>query len=73
MQARVLETLGELNNKHTNQAVMIVAHEGVIAAFHCTHTGQDLGNHHISQGYPHDFLATFSIDAGNVGAFKKIY
>ncbi len=72
MQARVVETLGELNGKHAGQTVLIVAHEGVMAALHCAHTGQDLGNHHISQGYAHDFLATFTIGAGSVSAFREV-
>lgn len=71
MQKRVFQALRELDDKHTNAHVVIVAHSGVMAAIRARHIGQDFGEHNISEAYPHDFVGIFTLENGEVSSFNE--
>jgi probable phosphoglycerate mutase len=70
MQKRVLATIEELNKKHADATVLIVAHSGVMAAVNASLLGVDFGQHNISEAYPHDYVAKFTFGGGAVRSFE---
>lgn len=72
MQHRVFATLKQLNSTHTNAAILLVCHSGVIAAIHACHIGVDFGQHNISEAYPHDYLAKFTMADDTVTSFEAV-
>ncbi|MDB5161086.1 MAG: phosphoglycerate mutase [Candidatus Saccharibacteria bacterium] len=72
MQERVLETVTELDRVHADKTMLLVAHDGVIKAIRTSFSGQDLGEHNISAGYAHDFVASFTLDDGKVASFTEL-
>lgn len=72
MQKRVLATIDEINKKHTNATILIVAHSGVMAALNASLLGVDFGQHNISEAYPHDYVAKFTFDGGAVQSFVAL-
>jgi broad specificity phosphatase PhoE len=72
MQARVLKVLNKLNDAHTNKTIVLVAHSGVIAALRSSLIGQDFGEHNISEGYAHDYVARFTIGDGKIASFDEV-
>ena len=71
MQKRVFQTINELNNTHTNAAILLVCHSGVMAALNASHLGQDFGEHNISEAYPHNYVGAFTFVNGAVASFDE--
>ncbi|HSX17288.1 MAG TPA: histidine phosphatase family protein [Patescibacteria group bacterium] len=72
MQQRVFAALNELDSKHTDATIVLVAHSGTMAAIRSRHTGQDFGAHNISEAYPHDFVGKFTIKDGEIASFEAV-
>lgn len=72
MQQRVIATINQLNDKFTDKTIVIVAHSGVMAALNASYLGHDFGGHNISEPYPHEYVASFTIENGNVTSFKEL-
>ena len=72
MQARVLKTINQLNEAHADATIIVVAHSGVMAALNASFIGQDFGQHNISEGYAHDYVAQFTTQDGKITSFKEI-
>jgi phosphoserine phosphatase len=72
MQQRVFHTIAELDAAHTDKAILLVCHSGVMAALKASHIGQDFGEHNISEAYPHDFVGEFSFSSGNITSFEEV-
>jgi len=72
MQARVLTTMSDINHKHAHATILIVAHSGVMAALNSSFLGQDFGGHNISEAYPHDYVARFTVDDGKITSFEAV-
>lgn len=71
MQKRVFRTMDELNRKHTNSAIVLVCHSGVMAALRASHIGQDFGEHNISEAYEHDYVGVCTFADGAVMSFEE--
>ena len=71
MQKRVFQTIGQLNNTHTNATIVLVCHSGVMAALRASHIGQDFGEHNISEAYPHDYIGKFTFSNDTVTSFEE--
>jgi probable phosphoglycerate mutase len=71
MQKRVFNTIQELDGKHTDATLLLVAHSGVMAALRASHIGQDFGEHNISEAYPHDYVGVFTFKNGQVTSFEE--
>jgi probable phosphoglycerate mutase len=72
MQARVLATINELNDTHTNATIVIVAHSGVMAALRSLFIGQDFGAHNISEAYPHEYVGKFTVADNMIASFDEV-
>ncbi len=72
MQSRVFATINELNDKHDDSNILLVCHSGVMAAIRSSHIGQDFGAHNISEAYPHDYVAKFSIEDNIIRSFEEL-
>jgi broad specificity phosphatase PhoE len=72
MQKRVLATIAELNSRHTDASILIVAHSGVMAALNASLLRVDFGEHNISEAYPHDYVAKFTFDGSAVTSFESL-
>jgi broad specificity phosphatase PhoE len=72
MQKRVFQTLNMLNDSHSGETILLVAHSGVMAAIRASHIGQDFGEHNISEAYPHDFVGKFTIKDGEITLFEEV-
>lgn len=72
MQKRVFQTIDELNILHTDKAIVLVCHSGVMAALKASHIGQDFGEHNISEAYPHEFVGKFTFNNGAVTSFVEL-
>jgi probable phosphoglycerate mutase len=71
MQKRVFQTIDRLNEQHTDAAIALVCHSGVMAALRASHIGQDFGEHNISEAYPHDYVGKFTFADGVVTSFEE--
>ncbi len=71
MYQRVFHTIDDLNRKHTDDTILIVAHYGTMAALHASHIGQDFGEHNISEAYPHDYIGRFTFHDSTVSSFEE--
>jgi broad specificity phosphatase PhoE len=71
MQQRVIATTNQLNDKFTGKTIVIVAHSGVMAALNASYLGHDFGQHNISEAYPHEYVAAFTMKDGKVDSFKE--
>lgn len=72
MQARVIDTINKLNDVHSNTTMLIVAHSGVMAAINSKYIGQDFGAHNISEAYPHDYVARFTVEDNKIASFEEV-
>lgn len=72
MQKRVFATLNELDSTHKNATILLVCHSGVMAAVRASHLSVDFGQHNISEAYPHDYVAKFTIKDGEVDSWEEI-
>lgn len=72
MQTRILVTVNDLNNSHTDAVILLVAHSGVMAALNSSYLGQDFGEHNITVPYPHDYVGTFTVEDGNITSFSQV-
>jgi probable phosphoglycerate mutase len=72
MQKRVFETVDALNKQHTDSAIVLVCHSGVMAALRASHIGDDFGKHNISEAYEHDYVGVFTFADGAVTSFKEL-
>jgi broad specificity phosphatase PhoE len=72
MQARVLDVITKLDEQHSGKNVLLVAHSGVMAAIHASFIGTDFGEYNISQAYPHDYVASFTITDGKIASFTPV-
>lgn len=72
MQQRVLRAVSELSDALAGKVVLLVAHSGVMAALRASYTGQDFGEHNISEAYAHDFVAKFTASDGKVTSFSSV-
>ena len=72
MQARVLKAITQIDQHHTNKNILLVAHSGVMAAIHASFIGKDFGEHNISEAYPHDYVARFTINDGAIASFAPV-
>lgn len=72
MQRRVFAALDELNRRHTNATILLVCHSGVMAALRASHLGVDFGQHNISEAYPHDYVAKFTYDNGEIASWEEV-
>jgi 2,3-bisphosphoglycerate-dependent phosphoglycerate mutase len=72
MQERVLKTVIELSEAQGDKNILLATHDGVIKAIRTSFTGEDLGTHNMSQGYPHDFVGKFTIKDGRVASFEEV-
>jgi broad specificity phosphatase PhoE len=72
MQARVLRAIAQIDQHHSGKNVLLVAHSGVMAAIHASFIGKDFGEHNISEAYPHDYVARFTIIDGKIASFTPV-
>jgi broad specificity phosphatase PhoE len=72
MQQRVFRAINELDRKHKNATILLVCHSGVMAAIRASHLGVDFGQHNISEAYPHDYVAKFTLKNGEVSSWDEI-
>ncbi|HUC89422.1 MAG TPA: histidine phosphatase family protein [Patescibacteria group bacterium] len=72
MQKRVIATINDINTKHTGATILIVAHSGVMAALNASFLGHDFGAHNISEAYPHEYVASFTIEKGKITSFQEV-
>jgi broad specificity phosphatase PhoE len=72
MQRRVFTTLNELDDTHSNAAMLLVCHSGVMAAIRASHLGVDFGQHNISEAYPHEYVAKFTLEGGEVATWEEV-
>lgn len=72
MQARALGKINEINDAHTDKTFLIVAHSGVMAALNASKQGIDFGEHNISEAYAHDYVARFTVAAGDIATFDAV-
>jgi broad specificity phosphatase PhoE len=72
MQKRLVETINELNEQHTDKTILLVAHSGDMAALKSSYTGVDFGAHNISEAYAHDYVAKFTMDTGKITSFEEV-
>lgn len=71
MQRRVLAAVHDIDCRHTDATIAIVAHSGVMAALNARYLGHDFGQHNISEAYPHDYVGIMAMANGNVASFEK--
>ncbi len=71
MQKRVFATIDALNKQHSDVAIVLVCHSGVMAALRASHIGPDFGAHNISEAYPHDYVGKFTFANGAVTSFEE--
>jgi len=71
MQKRVLTTISDLDQSHTDANILLVCHSGVMAALKASLIGQDFGEHNISEAYPHEFVGRFTFGDGMVTSFEE--
>ena len=71
MQRRIFQTVEEIDAAHTNAAILLVCHSGVMATLRASHLGQDFGEHNISEAYPHDYVGVFTFEHGQVISFEE--
>jgi probable phosphoglycerate mutase len=72
MQTRVLTTVNELDMANTDVTILLVAHSGVMAAINASYLKHDFGAHNISEAYPHDYLAEFTVADGTITSFAEV-
>jgi probable phosphoglycerate mutase len=72
MQARVLATVIGLDQAHTDDTILLVAHSGTMAALNSSYQSVDFGGHNISEAYPHDYVASFTVSDGKVASFEQV-
>lgn len=72
MQQRVLQTVNDLDDKHTDDNLLLVAHSGVMAALRASFLNTDFGEHNISEAYPHDYVGVFTFKQGKVASFDEL-
>jgi broad specificity phosphatase PhoE len=72
MQLRVLATINDLNDSHNDAVILLVGHSGDMAALRASHTGQDFGEHNISEAYPHDYVAKFTVADSKIASFEEV-
>jgi broad specificity phosphatase PhoE len=72
MQARVIATLDQLDNAHTDAVIVVVAHSGVMAALNARFRNTDFGDHNITVAYPHDYVAKCTVADGDVTSFEEV-
>lgn len=72
MQRRVFQTLDELNKRHKDAVIVLVCHSGVMAAIRASHLGVDFGQHNISEAYPHDYVAKFTLNDSGVASWEEV-
>jgi len=72
MQRRVFYTVAALNDKHVDSTILLVTHSGVMAALRSSHIGQDFGAHNISEAYPHDYVASFTMENSTITSFVEV-
>ncbi len=71
MQRRVLDTVHEIDELYNDQTILLVAHSGVMAAIESSYLARDFGQQNISEAYPHDTLASFTINNNSIASFIK--
>jgi broad specificity phosphatase PhoE len=72
MQRRVFQTLDELNKRHKDAVIVLVCHSGVMAAIRASHLGVDFGRHNVSEAYPHDYVAKFTLNDSGVTSWEEV-
>lgn len=72
MQERVMKTAIGIAEAQNGKNVLLVTHDGVIKAINTSFSGQDLGAHNSTFGYPHDYVASFTLANGKVDSFTEI-
>jgi broad specificity phosphatase PhoE len=72
MQQRVLQTIGDIDVRHNNENILLVAHSGVMAALRAGFINQDFGKHNISEAYPHDYVGVFTFNHGKIMSFEEL-
>lgn len=72
MQKRAIETVAGIDAQFTDATLLIVAHSGDMAALNANHTGQDFGEHNISEAYAHEYLARFTIENNHITSFEEV-
>jgi probable phosphoglycerate mutase len=71
MQARVLQCVNAIDESHTDEVILLVAHSGVMAALNANYRNEDFGAHNISEAYPHEYIGHFTMNSGNVALFEE--
>lgn len=71
MQQRAVRTVAELDAKHTDANILLVAHSGTMAALRASFLQTDFGEHNISEAYPHDYVGVFTMEQGKVASFDE--
>jgi broad specificity phosphatase PhoE len=72
MQSRVLNTVFELDDIYNDETLLLVAHSGVMAAINSSFTGEDFGKHNISEAYPHEYVAKFTVNEHKISSFEEL-
>jgi len=71
MQARVLDCIDKLAQKYEGKTVLLVAHDGVINAVRAKYAQHDMA-HEDETHNPHDFVAKFEWDNGQIRSFEEV-
>lgn len=66
-----MQTVSELDAKHTDANILLVAHSGTMAALRANFLQIDFGEHNISEAYPHDYVGLFTLKHGVVQSFNE--
>lgn len=72
MQKRAFKTVCDLNSKHANCNLLLVAHSGTIASLKALYLGIDFGQHNISEAYAHDYVGVFEIHKDKINYFDEL-
>jgi broad specificity phosphatase PhoE len=72
MQARVLNFTNEQNVGESDEAILLVAHDGTIKAVYADYANLDMGQLNSTHVYDHDFVARFTMKDGKVNSFDEL-
>lgn len=72
LQTRVLSYIDNLSKKLEDKVVLIVAHSGTITALSAHYRNEDVGLVDRVMVIPHDYVARFEYDSGDIKNFAEI-
>ncbi len=71
MQQRVVNYVNDLEERHKNKSILVVAHSGVVRALICYFKRWYIGDY-LNLKIPHIYVGVFSINNGDMLSYKEI-